>query len=42
MKAKPVCYDDMLPEYHNQQELASAMNASLAKWNDIVFVANAM
>ena len=40
--ARPICCDDMFPDYHNKQELASAMNASLAKWNDTAFVANAM
>ena len=42
LAAKPVCKDEMFPDYHNAVELCRTMITSLAKWTDTLFVENAI
>ncbi len=42
LAAKPVCEDEMFPDYHDAEELCRAMATSLAKWTDTLFVDSAM
>lgn len=42
LAAKPVCEDEMFPDYHNAVELCRTMKTSLSKWTDTLFVQKAI